>query len=437
MKWLLPLLVLCSAWVQADVRDVRIWPGPEGNTRIVLDLTKALEHRAFDLSTPSRVVLDISNARMLKDLDQVDLTGSPVRTLRSGLQGQNDLRFVIELREGQEFRTFALPPNDIYGHRLVIDLSPRPAPKVVGTQRPNIPAPVKQASKSPTTRDVIVAIDAGHGGEDPGAIGPGRVMEKHVVLAIAKELQRLLAAEPGFTPLLIRTGDYYLGLRERANKARAAGADFFISIHADAFKHPSARGASVFMLSDRGASSEMASYLADKENQSDRIGGVKLEDADDHLAMTLVDLTMTNKRKESVQLGSHILEQMNNIAKLHKSQVEEANFMVLKTLSVPALLVETGFISNPQEARALADRNYQKTMAQAIFTGTTRYFRRYPPDNLQLVTAPVTSVYVVRRGDTLSEIALREGVDVADLRRANELKSDQLRIGQQLQIPRS
>lgn len=437
MKWLLPLVGLFSVWVQADVRDVRIWPGPDGDTRIVLDLTKALEHRAFDLSAPNRVVLDISNARMLKDLEQVDLTGSPVRTLRSGRHGQNDLRFVIELREGQEFRTFPLPPNDIYGHRLVIDLSPRPVPKVVGSPALSIPAPVKQTSPRPTTRDVIVAIDAGHGGEDPGAIGPGRVMEKHVVLAIAKELQRLLQDEPGFTPLMIRTGDYYLGLRERAAKARAAGADFFISIHADAFKHPSARGGSVFMLSDRGASSEMASYLADKENQSDSIGGVKLENADDHLAMTLVDLTMTNKRKESVQLGSHILEQMGSIAKLHKSQVEEANFMVLKTLSVPALLVETGFISNPQEARALADRNYQKKMARAIFTGTTRYFRRYPPDNVQLAQAPAISVYVVKRGDTLSDIAVREGVAVADLRRANDLKSDQLRIGQQLQIPRS
>ena len=146
MKWLLPLLALCSVCVQADVRDVRIWPGPNGDTRIVLDLTKALEHRAFDLSAPNRVVLDISNARMLKDLEQVDLTGSPVRTLRSGRHGQNDLRFVIELREGQEFRTFPLPPNDIYGHRLVIDLSPRPVPKVVGSPALSIPAPVKQTS---------------------------------------------------------------------------------------------------------------------------------------------------------------------------------------------------------------------------------------------------------------------------------------------------
>ncbi len=448
MKWWMLILSVLSSAAFADVQDVRIWPAPDGSTRIVLDLTKALEHRAFDLSSPFRVVLDISNADMRKNLDQVSLDGSPVRTLRSGRRDARDLRFVIELREPMNFRTFPLLPNDVYGHRLVIDLTPREelrisAPASTHTPAAVIPAPVKKAEEYQSRkRDIVIAIDAGHGGEDPGAIGPGRVMEKKVVLAIALELQRLLQAEPGFSPLLIRTGDYYLGLRERTARARKAQADFFVSIHADAFKYPSASGSSVFILSERGATSEAARWLADKENQSDLIGGVKLEDKEDHLAMTLLDLSLTNKRKESIRLGSHILEQMGTISKLHKSQVEEASFVVLKAPDMPALLVETGFISNPQEARRLADSAYQKKMARAIFNGITRYFRDNPPDGSLLasqkpaLTSPF-STYVVRRGDTLSDIADREGIALQELRRANNLKNDRLRVGQQLRIPRT
>lgn len=445
MKWLWLLVWGFCVPALADIKDIRIWPSPDGETRIVLDLTKPLEHKAFDLTAPHRVVLDISNARMLKDPERVDVGNSAIRTLRSARRSGNDLRVVLELREPQAFRTFSLPPNDVYGHRLVVDLTPHPVPQVTSAGpavAPPVPVPVKKADEyRGNRRDVIIAIDAGHGGEDPGAIGPGRIMEKHVVLAIARELQRLLQAEPGFTPLLVRTGDYYLGLRERTRKARQAEADFFVSIHADAFKYPSANGSSVFILSERGSTSEAARWLADKENQSDLIGGIKLEDKEDHLAMTLLDLSLTNKRNESIRLGNHILEQMGTITKLHKPQVEEANFMVLKAPDLPALLVETGFISNPQEARKLADKNYQKRMAQSIFNGIVRYFRQYPPDGSLLAAqreqSGQLSTYVVRRGDTLSDIANREGVTLQQLRRANDLRNDQLRIGQQLQIPRT
>ena len=453
MKWLFLALALMSTAAFADVQDVRIWPAPDGNTRIVLDLTRPLEHSAFDLQSPHRVVLDLNNAGMKKNLNLVSLEGSPVRTLRSGVRDGNGLRFVIELNEAMSFRTFPLPPNEVYGHRLVIDLSPReqravsaPSVNASAGKQPitdKTPAPVKQADDyKGGKRDIIIAIDAGHGGEDPGAIGPGRIMEKKVVLAIARELQALLQAEPGFSPVLIRTGDYYLGLRERTVKARKAQADFFVSIHADAFKYPSANGSSVFILSERGATSEAARWLADKENQSDLIGGIKLEDKEDHLAMTLLDLSLTNKRNESIRLGSHILEQMGTISRLHKSQVEEASFVVLKAPDMPALLVETGFISNPKEARRLADSAYQKKMALAIFNGITRYFRDNPPDGSLIASrSPATrspfSTYVVRRGDTLLDIANREGVALQDIRRANNLKNDRLRVGQQLRIPRS
>jgi len=342
---------------------------------------------------------------------------------------------VIDVTEPVTASSFPLVPNNVYSnHRLVVDLE--------RIQKARVVAPVKKAdSYEDNKRDIIIAIDAGHGGEDPGAIGHGRTKEKHVVLAIARELERLLKAEPGFTPYMVRTGDYYIGLRERTSKARKANADFFVSIHADAFKYPSANGSSVFMLSDRGATSEAARWLADKENESDLIGGVSLEDKEDHLAMTLLDLSMTNKRKESMKLGNHILERVGHVSKLHKKQVEEAAFVVLKAPDIPALLVETGFISNPQEARKLADSGYQKKMARAIYSGVTEYFRDHPPHGTLLAaqkgSAPVFSTYVIRSGDTLSEIAVRNGIAIADLRAANGLKNDSLRVGQRIKIPNS
>lgn len=452
MKWLVSSLLLFITSAYADVKDVRIWPEPGGKTRLVLDLTKPVEHKAFSLESPHRIVVDVQNSQILKNLSEVLLDGSPIKTIRSGRQNASDSRFVLELHSGMDFSTFALAPNELYGHRLVIDLLPRAnAPQVIltgtntSTALPPVvlsaPTPVKKAEQySNTKRDVIIAIDAGHGGEDPGAVGPGRVYEKRVVLAIAKELQALLQKEPGFAPFMVRTGDYYLGLRERTQRARKANADFFVSIHADAFQYPSANGSSVFILSERGATSEAARWLADKENQSDLIGGIKLEDKEDHLAMTLLDLSMTNKRKESVGLGNHILEQMGQISKLHKSQVEEASFVVLKAPDIPALLVETGFISNPQEAKRLADSAYQKRMAQAIFNGITRYFRANPPQDSLLAAQKntnVTRMYTVRKGDTLSGIAVSQGVDVQKLRKANALKRDQLVVGQNLLIPNS
>jgi N-acetylmuramoyl-L-alanine amidase len=301
---------------------------------------------------------------------------------------------------------------------------------------------IKQAeSYEADQRDIIIAIDAGHGGEDPGALGPGRIKEKHVVLAIAKELQRLLDSEMGFTPFMVRTGDYYVGLRDRTEKARKANADFFVSIHADAFKHPSAKGSSVFVLSDRGATSETARFLADKENSSDLIGGVSIGDREDHLALTLLDLSMTATRTTSVQAGEEILKEMGQISKLHKRNVEEASFVVLKSPDMPALLVETGFISNPTEARQLQDKNYQKKMAKAIYNGIKEYFENNPPAGTLIAARKKAATkfvdYVVRRGDTLSELAVQSGMDTKALRDLNGLNSNSLRVGQRIRIPNS
>jgi len=430
----LTLMLICASGANADVQDVRVWQSPD-KTRLVFDLSRAHEHKIFTLSNPDRVVIDIADAKNLANLDGLDTRSTAIRSVRTGTRNKTDLRIVIDVAEAVKASSFPLAPNDVYkDNRLVVDLEPVNKAQVV--------APVRQDNTyDDSKRDIIIAIDAGHGGEDPGAIGYGRTKEKNVVLSIAKELERLLKDEYGFTPFMVRTGDYYIGLRERTVKARKANADFFVSIHADAFKIASASGSSVFMLSERGATSEAARWLADKENESDLVGGVSLEDKEDHLAMTLLDLSMTHKRNASVQLGNSILHQVGRVSKLHKKQVEEAAFVVLKAPDIPALLVETGFISNPQEARKLGNKSYQKRMAQAIFSGITGYFRTHPPRGTLLADVkdkqPVFSSYTIRSGDTLSEIALRNGVAIADLRRLNDLKNDQLRIGQTIKIPNS
>lgn len=424
---------------QADIRDVRVWPEPE-KTRVVFDLTQAHEYKMFELSNPSRIVLDIEGAAMLKDLEQVGLTNTPIKSIRSARRDGKDTRVVLDVSNNlQTPTTFLLAPNDIYGYRLVVDLMPKTQTEVI-----SVPPVVKNAETftrpASVRRDVVVVIDAGHGGEDPGAIGVGRIMEKHVVLAIAKELHQMLKQTPGFTPLLVRDGDYYLGLRERRDKARQARADFFVSIHADAFNVPSASGSSVFAISEKGASSTSAAWLADKENRSDLIGGYKLEGQDADVQHVLMDLRMTQKIAESNAVGKFILAELGQFTKLHKNQVEYAGFAVLKTPDVPSLLIETGFISNPKEARLLSDKKHQKRLAQAIHNGIVDYFRKYPPDgDMRSVNISTSSskTYTVRRGDTLSHIANRQGVALQDIRALNNLKKDELRVGQQLLIPSS
>ncbi|MEL7399467.1 MAG: N-acetylmuramoyl-L-alanine amidase [Pseudomonadota bacterium] len=439
MRVLLATVLMCvSAFSQADIKDVRIWQSPD-NTRLVFDLTEPVEHKIFTLNNPHRVVIDLLDVKSQVDVTRVDVSDTAVKAIRSGVRNKTDLRIVLDISQQLTPKSFPLKPNKKYPYdRLVVDLE---AKKAVTA----IVAPVKQIRESGSSkRDIIIAIDAGHGGEDPGAIGPGRIYEKRIVLAIARELERLLKKEPGFQPFMVRTGDYYIGLRERTAKARKANADFFVSIHADAFKHPSAHGSSVFVLSERGATSEAARWLADKENESDLIGGVSLEDKEDHLAMTLLDLSMTAKRNSSMQIGSSILKQMGKVSRLHKKQVEEAAFVVLKAPDMPALLVETGFISNPGEAKKLSGRSYQKKMARAIFDGVNNYFQTHPPRGTWLAatingetSTAGPRTYVVRRGDTLSAIAVRNRVALADIRRLNQLKSDTVRVGQTLKIPNS
>lgn len=437
------MLVGSTLNAAADVDGVRVWQSPS-HTRLVFDLSQPHQHKIFTLDKPYRVVIDLAgNAQFKPDIDKVELDSTLVTNLRTGRQSNQDLRLVFQLRGAVSPKSSILPPNKIYPHhRLVVDLIEENTSTLEPIQTVKTVADKVAHNK----RDIIVAIDAGHGGEDPGAIGYRRTKEKTVVLKIAKELARLLEAEPGYKPYLTRTGDYYIPLRDRTRKARDADADLFISIHADAFKNSRAHGSSVFVLSERGASSEESRYLAEKENEADLVGGVSLGDKDDHVAMTLLDLSMTATRGSSLAAGKSILERMGKISRLHKKRVEEAAFMVLKAPDIPALLIETGFISNPGEAKKLATSSYQKKMAREIFTGLTQYFYDEPPEGSYVAwqkfggksrVIATDRRYTIQRGDTLSHIAKKHKVSVTDIRRLNGIKSNRIQVGQQIKLPAS
>lgn len=427
---LLGLLLLSTALSAAEVNNIRIWHAPD-HTRLVFDLSGPASHKVFSLANPNRIVLDVQKSKLSADLSKIGLKKSPVDKIRSGKNGDT-LRLVLDLKRQVKPKSFELKPNQKYGHRLVLDLYEKDKVSTVKTAKP----------KQEIGRDIVIAIDAGHGGEDPGAIGPGGVREKIVVMAIAKELKRLLDKTPGYKGQLTRTGDYYVSLRGRTKKARKHNADLFVSIHADAFKDKRAKGASVWVLSSRGASSEMGRWLASKENSADLIGGVgsvSLEDKDDVLASVLLDMSMTASRGDSRSVAQQIHRNIDRFAKMHKNHVEKASFAVLKSPDIPSILVETGFISNPDEARKLKTRSYQGKMAQAIFKGITQHFGRKPPALTYIAQrkAKENKRYEVVRGDTLSVIATRNGVSLSALRKANNLKNDRIKIGQVLRIPAS
>ncbi len=428
LGWLLFLAMLAAPLQAAvDITGVRMWPAPE-NTRLVFDLAGSIEHTLFTLKSPDRIVVDLKNVNFRGELPRFDFSSSNVRQVRFARRSNNTLRFVFDLRRQVNPKSFVLKPHGNYGHRLVIDL-------YNADRRPTKQIPKKIDSKPGKARDIIIAIDAGHGGEDPGASGRRGTKEKTVVLGVARELEKLIRKEPGMRPLMIRTGDYYIGLRQRVKKARRGKADLFVSIHADAFNKRSARGSSVFVLSDRGASSEAARFLAESENNADLIGGVSLDDKDDLLKMVLVDMVKNSTMADSHDVAARVLKNLGRVNKLHKRRVEQAGFRVLKSTGMPSILVETAFISNPAEERQLRSKKHQKKMARAILDGIRGYFRANPPVGTRLAAAP--RKHVVSRGDTLSGIASRYQVSVRSLRKQNGLRSDRLPVGKVLQIPYS
>lgn len=435
---LLPLLALglastlgsAGAARAAEIAALRVWDGPE-QTRAVLDLSASVDYKLFALDNPHRVVVDIRGARLGSGFRDEAGKGL-IRAVRTGRQGASDLRIVFDLEGAARPKSFLLEPAADLGHRLVIDLTPSGA----AASTPSVVKTVA-STQPPGMRNLVVAIDAGHGGEDPGALGASGSYEKHITLSIARELQRQIDAEPGMEAVLVRSGDYFIPLSRRYEIAREARADVFISIHADAFNKPSASGSSVFVLSTRGATSEAARFLAERENRSDLVGGVSLDDKDSTLARVLLDLSQSATMKASDDIARSVLRGLRGLGKVHKSEVQRANFVVLRSPDIPSLLVETAFISNPSEEKRLRDPTHQKRIAAAIVDGVRGYFSNQPPPGTLLAARALEAPreHVVSRGETLSQIAQRHGVALSRLRSENRLQGDLVRVGDRLRIP--
>lgn len=501
-------LVLCFADIAqaATVQKIRVWRA-EDYSRIVLDLSEPARYNLVLANNPNRIILTLANTDLKASIAKLPLTATPVEIVRSSMIDDADLRLVFDLKRKISPKSFLLKKSDGNSDRLVIDLydtaeagSAAVSTQAVGakptavSEPTNIESVMGEATKnakaasnstlssddaasgsaiSATTtngRPILIAVDAGHGGADSGALGPKNMREKDVTLAIAKELTRVINAQPGYSARLTRTGDYFVELQKRRDLARDMKADLFISIHADSFTDSSAYGASVFALSRKGATSEMARFLAQRENDSDligRVGGVSLEDKDPQLAGVLVDLSMTATVNSSLQVGSNVLNAISIIAPLHAKHVEQAGFVVLKSPDVPSILVETGFISNTAESRKLASQDYREQMAQAVFKGVRQYFAQHPPStqatpaNIIAEKSPAEKPAVVKKdfekalkkkiatetnpaverkhvvisGDTLTDIALQYKVSAAKIRKANNMKNDIVKLGQTLKIP--
>ena len=412
---------------QAAVQNVRMWPAPD-RTRIVFDVNGPLEHTLFVLNNPARVVVDLRDTALTKNIDRPAKADKLLERIRHASRNHRDLRVVFDLRKPVRPRSFLLKPNKKYGYRLVVDLYDR------GDPGKTLKETIKRAApRNPgRLRDLIIAIDAGHGGEDPGTIGRKGTREKDVVLAIARELSKQIKNEPGMRPVMVRRGDYYVGLRRRMKIARESRADLFVSIHADSFKDPRVRGSSVYVLSRNGASSEAARWLAEQENAADLVGGVSLDDKDDLLASVLLDLSQTATLSASTDVGTNVLKQLGTYGKTHKRRVQRAGFMVLKSPDIPSILVETAFLSNPSEEKRLRNRGQQRKLAQAMVAGVRGYFRYNAPPGTRLAKRS----HVIARGDTLVAIAGLYGVSLTDLRKVNAIKGSDIKIGRVLQIPR-
>ncbi len=410
----------------ASVSEVRAHVAPD-HTRFVFELSAPIEHRVFALSRPERLVVDLKQTRLSGRMPA--LPSNPlVKGIRSAARKGGDLRVVFDLRQRVVPKSFLLSPVEGRGYRLVVDLRAADRPR-----RGPVMTALPEASRA---RDVVIAIDAGHGGEDPGAIGPHGTHEKQVVLAIARELARQIDAVEGMRAVLVRSGDYFISLRKRMEIARKQGADLFVSIHADAFRNPRARGSSVYVVSQRGASSEAARWLAERENASDLIGGVRLDGREPAVAEVLLDLSQSATLRDSILAAREVFRSLRSIGKIHGSRVQRAGFVVLKSPDIPSMLIETAFISNPEEERKLADPVHQKRLASAILKGIQRYFDQHTPEGTLLARRKQPIRHRIRRGETLSGIAARYAVSLDRLRRENRLRGDRIVVGQILKIPR-
>jgi len=363
-----------------QIRNARLWRSDD-KLRLVFDLSGPVQYKTFSLSAPQRLIIDLSGANLSGDFSQLALDNTVIRAIRSGHFGQDDTRIVLDLSGPVQLNSFLLPPQDGQGHRLVLDLKPvAPLQIAAAPSEKREPATDKAHPK----RDIIVVVDPGHGGKDPGAVGAKGEREKDVVLSIAQLLAKRLKREKGFDVKLVRNDDFFVPLRKRVEIARKHNADMFISVHADAAPRLTASGASVYCLSEGGATSATARFMAQRENGADLLGAtslLNLKDKDPMLAGVILDMSMNATIAASLQLGSTVLGSLAGITTLHQKRVEQAGFAVLKSPDVPSILVETGFISNARDSQRLVTARHQQAVADGLFDGLQRYFQKNPPMN--------------------------------------------------------
>ncbi|MEM9100858.1 MAG: N-acetylmuramoyl-L-alanine amidase [Pseudomonadota bacterium] len=421
-----------STLVAAEIKGVRLWQSPE-STRVVFDLSSPVQYKLYPLESPERIVIDFSESNMPINLDSLNLAKSVVGKIRTASAGKNksQTRVVLDLKRKMRPNSFALEPFKQYGHRLVIDLFE------LNKKLPEKSRPKKQLVNK--KRDIVVAIDPGHGGEDPGAIGATGTHEKIITLAVSKRLKKLIDKEPGMRAVLTRTGDYFIRLRKRQEIARKHKADLFVSIHADSFPDKRAKGASVWVVSNKGARSEVGRWLEQKESASDLLGGVEqISDKDPVLAELLLELSMDYSVGESFGVAQSVIKSMAPyVYKVHRKTVQEAGFVVLKAPDITSILIEGAFISNPKEEKLLKTASYQQKLAKGIFKGIKQYYRVNPPEGTlyaELVKSRGKQ-HTIQKGETLSHLAKKFGTTVNAIRDENRLKNDRVFEGQTITIP--
>ncbi len=422
------------------LEGVRVWPSPD-ETRVVIDVQSEVSFTYFTLTSPERLAIDLKNTSSKSKLP-LKVTDSEVLTKirASSPPNQQTYRLVFELKKKSSAKLFTLAPTPggQYGHRLVVDLSHEQAPQSNVTN--NSPTKVsRDASQFYGTDNIVIAVDAGHGGEDPGSIGPTRKYEKNATLSISKKLVDQLDAIPGMKGVLTRRGDYFVNLNKRSEIARKNKAHLLVSIHADAFGSPKPRGASVFVLNTRRANTEIARWVENHEQQSELLGGagqvLAKNNNDRNVSQTLLDLQFSHSQKEGYKVAKNILSEMGKVAHLHKKEPVNASLAVLKSPDIPSVLVETGFISNPTEEKLLFQRSHQDKLARALAKAIAQYFEENPPEGTLIANRNKTQKYKVQTGDSLSVIANKYGTSVDAIKSTNKLKSNSLAVGQILTIP--
>lgn len=438
-----------------DIKSVRVSDNA-ARTRVVIDLSGPVQYKLFQLSNPDRVVLDFNDSELGQGFDSPHDVGA-LKDIRTGRHGKHGVRVVLDLAGKTHPKSFQLKSGNGHGQRLVVDLYGKGSASVASRNARQ--AATHAAELLGSARKIVVAVDAGHGGVDPGAHGPRGTKEKNITLKVAEDLAKLIDKQPGMTAVLTRKGDYFVPLKRRYQIARQHNADVFVSIHADAFKSSDAKGSSVWVLSTHGKVSEAARWLADRQNHADLVGGASLDDMNDTLASVLLDMQQKYSIGASSDIANNVLHALAKLGPTHRDHIEHANFVVLRSPDVPSILVETAFITNPVGERKLRSAAYREKLAHAILGGVKKYFETMPPQGtwfalqarkrrgeltatktmakVGAADAGVNDVYKVGRGDTLSGIAHQYGVSVNALKSANNMRGDSIRAGAVLAIPAS